>query len=128
MSVIENKVLVSTSLIAAIVCVVLMSSATASQPAQPAATPPTGPTSGPVTAISGTTSSEAPNPAEATQTGLQAAERMVCRSQTNLGSRLGKRRVCRTAAEWELMRRDAQQAVDARQRMNSAGRSKGDGG
>jgi hypothetical protein len=128
MSVIKNKVLVSTSLIAAIVCVALVGSATASQPAQPAATPPTGPTSGPVSAVPGTTPSETPNPVGATQTGQQAAERMVCRSQTNLGSRLGKRRVCRTAAEWELMRRDAQQAVDARQRMNSAGRSKGDGG
>ena len=56
-----------------------------------------------------------------------SAPQQICRTQTTLGSRLGKRRVCRTAAEWEVISRDAQQAIDARQRMNSGGRSK-DGG
>ena len=43
-----------------------------------------------------------------------ASERKVCRNEESTSSRLGTRRVCRTAAEWEALNRGTQN--DLRQR------------
>lgn len=40
----------------------------------------------------------------------------ICEKQTVLGSRLTKRRVCATRAEWEEMRRLDKEAIDQAQR------------
>ena len=45
--------------------------------------------------------------------------RMVCVDQTPLGSRLPGKRVCRTADEWELMRRDERDETERAQRLNT---------
>jgi hypothetical protein len=117
-----KKQRIVTTFVGTILCAGLVSGAIASQPQTQESAPAN------VTPPSSATPATPANTAPAAQTSPPSSEKMVCRAQTNLGSRLGKRRVCRTAAEWEVMRRDAQQAVDFRQRMNSAGRSKGDGG
>lgn len=41
--------------------------------------------------------------------------RMVCEKQEVVGSRLGTKRVCMTAAEWAAKRRDEQQMIDRSQ-------------
>lgn len=59
----------------------------------------------------------APPPSSGTATGLAPAgeqpgldpNRRVCRSQETLGSRLRKRTVCRTAAEWDQLDRQSRQ-------------------
>lgn len=40
------------------------------------------------------------------------AERMICRREQASGSRLGAKRICQTAAEWERRRREDQQATE----------------
>ena len=39
-------------------------------------------------------------------------QKMICRTESSPGSRLGKSRVCRTAAEWAELRRQTQANVD----------------
>ena len=41
--------------------------------------------------------------------------RMICEKQEVLGSRLQSRRVCMTAAEWDLKRREERQSIDRNQ-------------
>ena len=41
--------------------------------------------------------------------------RMVCEKQEVVGSRLGTKRVCMTAAEWAAKRRDERQMIDRSQ-------------
>ena len=43
-----------------------------------------------------------------------ASERRICRNEESTSSRLGTRRVCRTAAEWEALTRNTDR--DLRQR------------
>jgi len=38
--------------------------------------------------------------------------RMICEKQEELGSRLSTKRVCHTAAEWEVIRQEARQNLD----------------
>ncbi len=38
--------------------------------------------------------------------------RIICRSVAETGSRLGRQRICRTAAEWAAMRQDVRQTTD----------------
>jgi len=45
-----------------------------------------------------------------------ADDKKVCRAQVDTGSRLGKRRVCRTAAEWRALDNEAGQTMEGRQR------------
>lgn len=40
------------------------------------------------------------------------AGKLVCRREATSGSRLGAKRVCRTAAEWERTRREDQQMTE----------------
>ena len=41
--------------------------------------------------------------------------RMICEKQEIVGSRLGTKRVCMTASEWEAKRRDERQMIDRSQ-------------
>jgi len=41
--------------------------------------------------------------------------RMICEKQPVLGSRLQSKRVCMTAAEWEVKRREERMAIDKSQ-------------
>lgn len=41
--------------------------------------------------------------------------RIICEKQEILGSRLGSKRVCMTAAEWETKRREERQMIDRSQ-------------
>lgn len=41
--------------------------------------------------------------------------RMICEKQEIVGSRLGTKRVCMTAAEWEAKRREERQMIDRSQ-------------
>jgi hypothetical protein len=50
------------------------------------------------------------------------AEAMICRSRTEFGSRVKKRRECRTAADWERVHKQANDILD------SAGRRAAQGG
>ncbi len=43
-------------------------------------------------------------------------ERKVCRSEVDTGSRLGKRQVCRTAAEWQVIDDANSEALESRRR------------
>lgn len=45
-----------------------------------------------------------------------AKERKVCRSEIDTGSRLGKRQVCRTAAEWQVIDDANSEALESRRR------------
>ena len=47
-----------------------------------------------------------------TRTAAQDPNRQVCVSEDVIGSRLGSKRVCRTAAEWVAYRREARNTVD----------------
>lgn len=42
--------------------------------------------------------------------------RMVCEKQEVLGTRLSSKRVCKTAAEWAMQRREERNAIDRAQR------------
>jgi len=46
--------------------------------------------------------------------------RMVCEKQEVLGSRLGSKRVCMTAAEWATKRREERMAIDKSQTMKTS--------
>jgi hypothetical protein len=46
--------------------------------------------------------------------------RMVCEKQQVLGSRLGSKRVCMTAAEWDTKRREERMAIDKSQTMKTS--------
>jgi hypothetical protein len=41
-----------------------------------------------------------------------AQERMICREDTDLGSRVSRHRVCHTKREWDQIDRDAQDILD----------------
>ncbi len=41
--------------------------------------------------------------------------RMICKREKNTGSRLGSKRVCRTAAQWEQIRRDQREMTERTQ-------------
>ncbi|MDF7775091.1 hypothetical protein P1X14_07525 [Sphingomonas sp. AOB5] len=45
--------------------------------------------------------------------------RMICRTEDVIGSRLGSRRVCLTASQWEDLRRDTRQTTERVQTFQS---------
>jgi hypothetical protein len=45
--------------------------------------------------------------------------RMVCEKQQVLGSRLQSKRVCMTAAEWDVRKREERMAIDKSQTMKT---------
>jgi hypothetical protein len=47
--------------------------------------------------------------------------RVICRTRPVLGSRLSKQRECRTAAQWELLRRQASSGADGATRSMTKG-------
>jgi hypothetical protein len=46
--------------------------------------------------------------------------RMICEREEEIGTRLGARKICRTAAEWDAMRRANREQVDNWQRQNTS--------
>ena len=48
-----------------------------------------------------------------------AKPKTICVDVTPLGSRLGGRRVCHTAAEWDAERHDARDETERSQRLNT---------
>lgn len=47
------------------------------------------------------------------------ANRMICRSIAQTGSRLGRQRVCQTAGQWQQSRRDTRGAIERAQALRS---------
>ncbi|HET9813787.1 MAG TPA: hypothetical protein VFP57_09050 [Sphingomicrobium sp.] len=60
--------------------------------------------------------SPAPASRPASNSSGNKAERVICEKQQLIGSRLTKKRVCKTQAEWDRDRLSAQQDVDRLQR------------
>jgi hypothetical protein len=54
--------------------------------------------------------------------------RVVCITDNAIGSRVNRRRVCRTEAEWALFRSQQRDVIDHQQRMGSACGSPGSPG
>jgi hypothetical protein len=59
---------------------------------------------------------EAPEAPSATTASADPNEK-ICQNETVVGSRLAKRRICATRAEWEERNRQDRQAVEQAQRM-----------
>ena len=59
-------------------------------------------------------SAQAPSGSGASEGGANPNQ-IVCRTQRETGTMLGRVRVCKTRAEWELARRDTRQTVDRAQ-------------
>ena len=55
-------------------------------------------------------------PRTRTREGEGDPEQMVCRSETEVGSRIARRRVCRTRAEWAALQQQQRDVVDEVQR------------
>lgn len=47
-----------------------------------------------------------------TQSKLKDQNRMICEKQEEIGSRLGGKKVCHTAAEWQELRRQNKEQID----------------
>jgi invasion protein IalB len=47
-----------------------------------------------------------------TQPKLKDQNRMICEKQEEIGSRLGGKKVCHTAAEWQELRRQNKEQID----------------
>jgi hypothetical protein len=60
---------------------------------------------------------ETPQPASNGSTAAADPNEKVCQNQTVVGSRLAKRRICATRAEWEERNRQDRLAVEQAQRM-----------
>jgi hypothetical protein len=60
---------------------------------------------------------ETPQSASNGSTAAADPNEKVCQNQTVIGSRLAKRRVCATRAEWEERNRQDRQAMEQAQRM-----------
>jgi hypothetical protein len=48
------------------------------------------------------------------------AAKKICRTETDLGTRLGGKRICRTRAEWDAVRAEARKATERAQQQGSA--------
>ena len=55
-------------------------------------------------------------PARQTREGDGDPEQMVCRNETEVGSRIARRRVCRTRAEWAALQAHSREVTDEVQR------------
>jgi invasion protein IalB len=64
---------------------------------------------GVVLAFSASATAQQPN-SQKEEVGKQ--DRVICRNQEVIGSRLSKTRVCRTAAEWAELKRTERLAID----------------
>ena len=54
-------------------------------------------------------------PAEEKKPPAKDPNRIICEKQEVLGSRLATKRICMTAAEWEIRRREDREAIDKAQ-------------
>ena len=50
----------------------------------------------------------------------KSGDRMICERQEEIGSRLGGKKVCKTAAQWELERQQNRQTIDQVQQQATA--------
>jgi hypothetical protein len=48
------------------------------------------------------------------------ANKKICRTETDIGTRLGGKSICRTRAEWDEFRAEQRKAVDRAQTQSSA--------
>ncbi|MFL6863671.1 MAG: hypothetical protein ACJ8DZ_11795 [Allosphingosinicella sp.] len=48
------------------------------------------------------------------------AAKQICRTEVDLGTRLGGKRICRTQAEWDAYRAEARKATERAQQQGSA--------
>jgi hypothetical protein len=64
-----------------------------------------------------------PSPAAAAPAQVRAADpnRKICQEVGTIGTRLGKKKICATAAEWEERKRQDREEVDQRQRAARVG-------
>lgn len=53
--------------------------------------------------------------AETTKPGAKDPNRIICEKQEVVGSRLATKKVCMTAAEWEIRKREDREAVEKAQ-------------
>ena len=58
------------------------------------------------------TAALAQSPATQTREGEADQNQIVCRSETDIGSRVSRRRVCRTKAEWKELKAASRDTVD----------------
>jgi len=70
-------------------------------------------------ALMSATSANASEPTNRSDARLES-NRMVCRTETDTGSRLGKSRACHTVAEWAELRRQMKKKVDEIQSRKAA--------
>lgn len=64
--------------------------------------------SAPATAMNGPTSGDT----QAGETKPEDGSRLICKREKIIGSRLGSKKICATAAQWEQMRADQRQATE----------------
>jgi len=69
-----------------------------------------------VAASAGLAQALADPPARKTREGAGDPKQIVCRSETEVGSRLGRRRVCRTREEWAALQAHSREVTDEVQR------------
>jgi hypothetical protein len=67
----------------------------------------------------------APEPTAETATPQPKKERLVCRSQERIGSRLGGKRICYTKARWAEIETDSMSAVRDFQQQRSSSPTNG---
>lgn len=48
------------------------------------------------------------------------ASKMICRTESEIGTRLGGKRICRTRAEWDAYRAEARRTTERAQTQGSA--------
>jgi hypothetical protein len=48
------------------------------------------------------------------------AAKKICRTEVDIGTRLGGKRICRTQAEWDAVRAEARKATERAQQQGSA--------
>lgn len=58
-------------------------------------------------------------PAATSDKGDKDPNRVICEKQEIIGTRLGSKRVCHTAAEWDAIRQEARQNLDKAQTQRS---------
>jgi hypothetical protein len=63
-----------------------------------------------------TSSPPAPAPAKPKGGGKDPDQQVICRTQEEIGSRLGGKRICMTKAQWAAQAQDARDTMDTAQR------------
>lgn len=66
------------------------------------------------------TASAQPQPAAPAASKAKDPDRIICERQEEIGSRLGGKKVCKTAAQWDEERQQERDALDKFQRQNTS--------